>query len=135
MKKKSSKAGLTLIEVMLALVILSIGVSSLMVSMARCLSVVRTARHRVNARALFQQVEVENPLTDVEMSELAESGDFEKMEGYTWEREITMVDLEERPGLFLVRTRIGWTERGRDTFEEVYAYRYAPDAEVLTSEF
>ena len=119
----------------MALMVLSIGVSALMVAMTSCLSVVRTARHRENARALFQQVELENPLLNVEVDVLSESGEFEDMEGYNWEREISMVEEEERPGLFLVRTRISWSERGRDSFEEIYTYRYAPDAEILQSEF
>ena len=39
-----------------------------------------------------------------------------------------------KPGLFLTRTRIEWSERGRDAFEEVQLYTYAPEAESITSE-
>lgn len=49
----ASKYGLTLVEVLIALVILSVGVSSMMVAMSRCLSVVRTARNREVARDSF----------------------------------------------------------------------------------
>jgi len=130
-----SKRGLTLVEVLLALVILSVGVSSLMMAMSRCLAVVRTARSRDVARALIQRVDIENPIETVDMTELVESGDFEDAEGYTWSREIIMDDEEERPGLFLVTTRVQWSERGRDAFEEITVYKYAPDAEILTQEF
>ena len=119
----------------MALVILSIGVSALMMAMSRCLAVVRTARNREMARALIRRVDVENPIERVEMGELSESGDFDTPEGYDWFREISMVDEEERPGLFLVITRVQWSERGRDTFEEITAYKYAPDAESITKEF
>lgn len=122
-------------EVLLALVILSVGVSSLMMAMSRCLAVVRTARSRDVARALIQRVDIENPIETVDMTELVESGDFEDAEGYTWSREIIMDDEEERPGLFLVTTRVQWSERGRDAFEEITVYKYAPDAEILTQEF
>ena len=119
----------------MALVILSIGVSALMMAMSRCLAVVRTARNREMARGLIQRIDVENPIESVEMGEFSESGDFEKPDGYTWFREIMMVDEEERPGLFLVTTRVQWSERGRDTFEEITTYKYAPDAESITKEF
>jgi prepilin-type N-terminal cleavage/methylation domain-containing protein len=130
----ASKRGLTLIEVLMALVILSIGVSSMMVAMSRCLSVVRTARNREVARGLIQRVDIENPIESVEMEELSESGRFDDQKGYVWFRDIVMVDEEERPGLFLVTTRIQWSERGRDAFEEITVYKYAPDAESVTSQ-
>ncbi len=125
---------MTLIEVLIALVILSIGASSLLLAMSRCLSVVRTARNREVARGLLARVDLENPIESVDLNEMSESGSFDDLEGYTWQREFLMVDQEERPGLFVVRTRVQWAERGRDTFEEVIAYKYAPDAEVVTSQ-
>ena len=134
-RKSASKKGMTLIEVLIALVILSVGVSSMMLAMSRCLAVVRTARNREMARGLIQRVDIENPIEDVDMEELSESGDFEDIEGYTWFREILMVDEEERPGLFWVTTRIQWSEKGRDAFEEITIYKYAPDAESVTREF
>ncbi|MEN8255815.1 MAG: prepilin-type N-terminal cleavage/methylation domain-containing protein, partial [Verrucomicrobiota bacterium] len=103
---------MTLIEVLIALVILSVGVSSMMLAMSRCLAVVRTARNREMARGLIQRVDIENPIESVDMEEFSESGDFEDVEGYTWFREILMVDEEERPGLFWVTTRIQWSEKG-----------------------
>lgn len=130
-----SKKGLTLIEVLIALVILSIGVSALMMAMSRCLAVVRTARNHEVARGLFQRVDIENPIKTVEMDALSETGTFKKPDGYTWFREIEIVDEEERPGLFLITTRIQWSERGRNTFEEIMTYKYAPDAESVTKKF
>ncbi|MEN7973420.1 MAG: prepilin-type N-terminal cleavage/methylation domain-containing protein [Verrucomicrobiota bacterium] len=131
----TSKKGMTLIEVLIALIILSIGVSSMMLAMSRCLAVVRTARNRETARGLIQRVDIENPIEDADLGELSESGDFEDVEGYTWSREIIMIDEEERPGLFLATTRIQWSEQGRDAFEEITAYKYAPDAESVTRKF
>ena len=132
--KKASKKGLTLIEVLLAMVILTIGVSALMVAMSRCLGVVRTARNRETARSLIRLVDIDYPIERVDMAELSESGDFEGREGYTWFRDIEMVDEEERPGLFLITIRVQWAERGQNAFEEVSMYKYVPDAEVLTKQ-
>jgi len=134
-KKTTSRSGMTLIEVLIALIILSVGVSSMMVAMSRCLAVVRTARNRDVSRSLLRQVDIENPIDRKTIEESSESGDFEDHEAYTWYREVIMVDEEERPGLFLVTTRIQWSERGKDAFEEIVAYKYAPDAESVTREF
>ncbi|WP_136065536.1 type IV pilus modification PilV family protein [Pontiella sulfatireligans] len=136
MKRTSpSRKGLTLIEVLVAMLILSIGVTSMMVAMTRCLAVVRTARNREVARGLIRRVDIEHPIESVDMAELSESGDFEDVDGYVWMRDILMVDEEERPGLFFVTTRIQWSERGRDAFEEITTYKYAPDAESISKEF
>ncbi|MDZ8117856.1 type IV pilus modification PilV family protein [Pontiella agarivorans] len=129
-----SKLGLTLVEVLLALVILSVGVSALMTAMSQCLSVVRTARNRDVARGLIQQIDMLYPIEEVDVAETIEEGDFEEMEGYTWFREIRFFDEEERPGLFLVTLRVTWSEKGRDAFEEITMFRYAPNAEVVTSQ-
>jgi prepilin-type N-terminal cleavage/methylation domain-containing protein len=133
--KPTSKIGMTLIEVLIALVILSVGVSSMMVAMSRCLAVVRTARNLDVARSLLRQVDIENPIDSKGIEEITETGDFEDAKAYTWSREIFMVDEEERPGLFLVTTRVEWSERGKESFEEIIAYKYAPDAESVTREF
>jgi hypothetical protein len=105
----------------------------MMVAMSRCLVVVRTARNREVARGLILRVDIENPIESVDMDEMSESGRFDDPRGYAWFRDIMMVDEEERPGLFLVTTRVQWSERGRDAFEEITVYKYAPDAEVVTS--
>ena len=132
-KAPASKNGLTLVEVLIALVILSVGVSSMMVAMSRCLSVVRTARNREVARSLILRVDVENPIESVDMEEMSDSGDFEDVESYEWSRDILEMDAEQRPGLFLVTTRVRWSERGRDAFEEITVYKYAPGAESVKS--
>lgn len=133
-KRIASKRGMTLVEVLIAMVILSIGVSSMMVAMARCLAVVRTARSREVARSLIRQLDIEFPIDKTTIEESVESGDFEDTEGYRWTREVEMVDEEERPGLFYVITRIEWAESGRDASEEIIVYKYAPDAESVTRE-
>lgn len=123
---------MTLVEVLLALVILTVGVSSLMTAMSRCLAVVRTARNREVAQGLMLLVDIENPIESVDMTELSESGDFEDREGFKWFRNIIIVDEENRPGLFEVTTRVQWSQSGRNAFEETKVFKYAPNAKVLT---
>jgi len=115
-------AGLTLIEVMLAIVILGIGSGTLMLATARCLSVIAQARHYSTAQRLILQVGAENPLSRGEVDEGTLSGSFE--DGYTWERELIESEDENRPGLYTVRTRISWSTRGKNNFEESLTWHY-----------
>ncbi len=115
-------AGLTLIEVMLAIVILGIGSGTLMLATARCISVVSKARHYSAAQRLILRVGAENPLSRGEISAGMESGDFDS--GYNWEREVIESEDENREGLYTVRTRVSWSTRGKERFEEVVTWHY-----------
>ncbi|MBC8206800.1 MAG: prepilin-type N-terminal cleavage/methylation domain-containing protein [Kiritimatiellales bacterium] len=115
-------AGLTLIEVMLAIVILGVGAGTLLVATARCVAVATKARHYSAAHRLMLRVDVENPLTRGEIEDGVESGTFD--DRYSWEREILESENEDREGLYTIRTRVSWSARGRDAFEEAVTYLY-----------
>lgn len=116
------KKGLTLIEVMLAVVILGVGAGVLMLATARCLAVATKARHYSTAQRLILRVGAENPITRSEISAGTESGDFE--DGISWEREISEPESEDREGLYTVRTRVSWSARGKERFEEIVTLHY-----------
>ena len=126
---------MTLIEVLLALVIVTIGVIPLMTSMTQLVVSIHHARILSKTQALIRQVDVENPLHSKEMEVVTDSGTFEDDPGYSWTREIEAVDKEERPGLFLVTTRVSWNESNRSIWEETSVYKYAPDAESVKQKF
>lgn len=125
----SSKKGLTLIEVLLAVVILGVGAGTLMLATTRCLTVVGKSRHYNNARRLIQQVNTLEPLTRGEIEEGVTEGDFDDEGGYSWKREIKQVDEENRPGLYTVRTRVIWAARSRTAYEEMISYFYVKPEE------
>ena len=133
-RRCKAKSGMTLIEVLIAMVILSVGVSSMVLAMSRCLAVVRSARNRDVAQNLLWLMAAQQPLDRLSIEEVSESGDFENVEGYIWYREVIAVDEEQRPGLFQVTSRIEWSQRGRNAFEETVELRYAPKAESITRE-
>lgn len=116
------KYGLTLIEVMLAIVILGVGSGTLMLATARCMAIAVKARHYSTAQRLILRVNTENPLTRGELDPGTETGRFD--DGYRWEREIIENENEDREGLYTVRTRVSWSIRGRDAHEEVITYFY-----------
>ncbi|NLB59991.1 MAG: prepilin-type N-terminal cleavage/methylation domain-containing protein [Lentisphaerae bacterium] len=114
----------TLIEAVLALAILGISVFVLVECTARCLAVIRSARHYQTARQVLDQGELEYPLSwtnDLEHNRVAA---VTYPNGYTFARDLTAVDGEEN--LFVVVTRVGWSESGRASWEEVVSYLYSP---------
>ena len=133
MKKKllQLKNGITLVEVLLSIIILSIGIAVLMLATSKCLSVLKSAKNQNIVQNLIQELNVEYPIVKVDLQELYESGNFKKYDNFSWSREIEMVDEDDNPGLFLIKTKIYWTERGKNIFEEVNYYIYAPEAEDI----
>ncbi len=128
---KPWKKGLTLIEVMLAVVILGIGAGVLLLATARCLAVITKAQRYSTAQRLIQQVSADHPLTrSSEIPTGTESGIFEDENDYRWEREITEPEEELRKGLYTVRTRVSWSRRGRDSFEEATSWLYIKPEET-----
>jgi prepilin-type N-terminal cleavage/methylation domain-containing protein len=132
MKKPSShrKRGLSLIEVMLAVVILGIGSGILLLATARCLSIVTKSQRYSTAQRLILRVGAEHPLTRSEIDTGTKSGTFHNEEGYRWEREITEPENENQKGLYTVRTRVSWSDRGRESFEEVVTWQYIQPEEI-----
>lgn len=127
-----ARAGLTLIEVMLTMVILSIAGIVLITAVSQSLAVVRAARLYNQAQLLLAQVELEHPLFDEDVEVGTERGRFAQTDAgpFDWERTIDVVgDEEDR--LFEVRTRISWSRQRHSGFEEVVTYRYAPEEDDL----
>lgn len=129
--RANSRRGLTLIEVMLAIVILGIGAGVLLLATARCLSIISMAQRYSTAQRLILQVGAEHPLTRTDLDAGVESGRFDKEGDYRWEREITETEDESRQGLYTVRTRVSWSDRGRESFEEVTTWFYIRPEEEL----
>ena len=128
--RSSRKAGLTLVEVMMAVVILGLALGGLVEAASRALAVVRQARNYEMARRMLGQVEAENPLRlEDEIQAGEESGGFDNgPAGWSWTR--TLVDYgqddEQRQGLFLLTTRVYWSQGEKRGLEETVQYLYVP---------
>lgn len=130
MKRRVSRrrAGLTLIEVMLAIAILGLGLVALITTISRCLGVVRQARNFQTARHLLARAELENPLQlEEQVEEGTEEGGFDgESSGCRWSRTVERFGREE-DGLFTVTWRVAFSGEGRGTSEEVVTRLYAPE--------
>ncbi|MFA5042513.1 MAG: prepilin-type N-terminal cleavage/methylation domain-containing protein [Kiritimatiellia bacterium] len=119
--------GFTLVEALLALAILSIGIFVIVEATARCLSVIRVSRNYQTARAVLDQGEGEFPLQSSNaVADNAVQGE-ELVPGYTFSRELEAVAGEKK--LYMVSTRVTWSESGQASAEEVVSYLYFPNEE------
>ena len=100
---RESRSGMTLVEVILATVILGVCILGLMTGLSACLEVFRASSYIHEAENVFNMGESLHPSiveTDP-VSDLEVSPD-EVIKGWTYER--TVEEDEEEDGLYIVRT-------------------------------
>ena len=127
-RRARRKAGLTLVEVLLALVILGTGMVALVTAAGRCIGVARQAKNYETARELLARVEVEKPMMLEETAEDdAGDGVFEApFSNFRWKRTVEPEGFED-DGLWRVITEINWTEDKTARNEKVVTLIYWPE--------
>ena len=124
------RRGMTLVEVLMAVVILGVALGALVGAASRSLAVVRQARNYELARRMLGRVDVESPLRlKDEIQAETESGSFSGgPAGWSWTR--TLEDLgaddEQQEGLFRMTTRVSWAQGEKRSAEEVTQMLYVP---------
>ena len=122
---------MTLVEVLLAVVILGIALGGLLQGASEALAVVRQARNYEMARRMLGRVDAENPLRLLdEIQAGQESGGFEGgPAGWSWTRSLEDLgaDDDQKEGLFLMTTRVFWGTGERKSMEEAVQYLYVPE--------
>jgi len=120
------RAGFTLIEVLIATMILSFGLTTLMISLSNCAAMMTLAKQYQDAQYVFSLGELKYPIkesTDVE-KDLPVDPDTDLVEGYAFERTVDKKDLDTNEVddmLYVVRTRVTWGT-GEDQCEELVRY-------------
>ena len=130
--KYKKLSGLSLVEVLLSIIILSVGISALMIATNKCLVVLKRAQNRDIAYNLIRQIDTDYPIQKNELDEKIERGSFKNYDDFTWEREILFEDFEKTPGLFLINLTVIWSEKGNVSNEKISYYIYAPEAESVS---
>ena len=122
-----STRGLTLVEVLIAVAILSVGAAVLLTATSRCLAVVRAARDYYAARHVMDLVDIEHPILSVKVNGQdqilnATLDNLDYPNGFTASRSIAR--SETYKDLLIVNTRVyrhsGSTNRG----EQVTSFLY-----------
>lgn len=123
MRFAHSKSGMTLVEVLIATVILAVGLTSLMTGISSCLAVMRASREFATAQWVLGMGELKYPIRGVEeIEDLNVEGDTSIADGFTFSREVEekeLADDEEDDGLYTVRTLVTWGSGKEGQREEV----------------
>ena len=122
--RREISRGFTLIEAVLAIAIMSISAFALLAATSQCLAVASKARSYHIAVSVMDQGLLENPL--IKTNEVDELGvdEYQPLEnGFVFSRVVE--ELEDEEDLFVLRTRVTWSRRGKQSFEEVATYLYS----------
>lgn len=121
-------AGFTLLEVLLAVLVLGLSLVAFFGAVGQAMTVVTAAREYEVARSLMNRLALEAPLDLEDLREGELSGTFSgDAAGFRWRRILTIVG-EEEDEFFHVETRIEWGDERDPVFERVETFLHAPSA-------
>ena len=123
MTRVTSKSGMTLIEVMLAITILVIGVFSMVQASSNCLAVAKRSQQFSEARQTMDRGMLEHPIIETNMVEDIAVDTVTYESGYTFSR--TVEETEEDEDLFVIVTRVDWANKGGRKALELHGYLYS----------
>jgi prepilin-type N-terminal cleavage/methylation domain-containing protein len=117
--RAARRAGLTLVEVILAVVILGVALTVLLTASARCVAVMKVAKNYQTAQWTMDLGDLEHPLltNDIEQVEVEPK---EYPNGFTYAR--TFEEDDDEDGLYVVRTKVTWSETRGAMSHEVVRY-------------
>jgi len=122
----SSKTAFTLLEVLLAVVLLGASLTVFLNAASTSLAFIHEAKNYERARNYFHLLELREPLDLENLEEGRDSGNLD-VDGpgrVTWTRIITQVG-KEGDEFFLIRTEVGW---GEGFAESIETYLHKPTA-------
>jgi Tfp pilus assembly protein PilV len=111
---------MTLVEVLLATVILGAGLVVLMTCASRCLAIMRASKEYQNAQWVLAVGQLEYPMSPTNNVKLFEVEPITYQDRYTFSRAVG--DDEDDDSLYVVQTRVEWSVRGQKTREEIVQY-------------
>ncbi len=140
---RTSRSGMTLVEVLLAAMLLGLGMMTIFTSLSRCLRLIQASRDVQKMQLAFDRGNLAHPMADIQSEDDIENlivdGDDdlgEDLDGYVFSRDF---DVKEKPEdendfndhLFTVRTTVSWGE-GDDAREEIVELIWLPNIEEWT---
>ena len=112
-----------LLEVLLALFILTISVFVLVERLSLCVAAVRSVQsYSTSEMLLANQSYIFHTERGTDI--IDEEGSFDDYPGYTWSRKLEQTDTE---GLWKQVITVYWRQRGQVASDSVVEYKYLPD--------
>ncbi len=124
----NSRSGLTLIEVLIAALLLTVGLTSMLAAAGRCLKVMKRSSLYQQTQWTLNRGELDFPMLPTEEVEDWEVSGESYENGMTFTRTIEPRTEDEEDGLFVITSRVTWSNKGRESYEEVTRYAYVPEA-------
>jgi len=123
-----NSAGFTLLEVLLAVLVLGLSLTAFFGAVAQGMAVVGAARGYELSRSLMNQIDVAQPLNLEELDEGEDGGRFSgEHSDYRWRRVITRTGTENDQ-FFHIETRVEWGGSRDGGFERIETYLHLPSA-------
>jgi Tfp pilus assembly protein PilV len=122
-RRNPGEGGFLLLEVLIAMFLMSISVFVLIEGLSRCVAAARSVQSYSISSILLAnksyEFRTERP-TDISDHD----GTFPDYPGYAWSRTFSSTDNE---GLWMQTITVSWYEHGKVTSDSVVEYRYLPD--------
>ena len=124
---RRARAGMTLIEVLMAVFILGVSIAGLLAAISQCATSFSIARRTQALHSVFDQAEIIHPmLYDKEpVDELAVAEDSGIVDGYTFTRECE--EDEDEDGLYVVTSTVRAKGGGWGSTLKVVRYIYCAE--------
>ncbi len=138
----TNRSGMTLVEVLLAAMLLGLGMMTIFTSLSRCLRLIQASRDVQKMQLAFDRGNLAHPMADIQSDDdmeklLVEDDDLgEGLENYVFtrtfdEKKKPEDDKEFNDHLFTVRTTVSWGE-GEDAREEIVELIWLPKVDEWT---
>ncbi len=138
----TSRSGMTLVEVLLAAMLLGLGMMTIFTSLSRCLRLIQASRDVQKMQLAFDRGNLAHPMADIQSEDdieklLVEDDDLgEGLEEYVFRRTFDEKLKPENENdfndhLFTVRTSVSWGE-GEDAHEEIVELVWLPNVDEWT---
>jgi Tfp pilus assembly protein PilV len=122
-RRSLGEGGFLLLEVLLAIFLLSLSVFVLIEGLSRCIAAARSVQSYSISGILLANKSYEFR-TERPNDILEQNGTFPDYPGYAWSRTFQGTDTE---GLWEQDITVSWYERGQVASDSIVEYRYLPD--------
>lgn len=118
--RSAGKKAFTLIEVFLAVALMSIGMVVMLTAVTRCMATLKGGKMYQTAQWTLNKGDLDHPIVATNDVKSLEVSPVDYPGGFTFSREVE--DDDDKDHLFVVKTRVSWADHSHEMSEEVIRY-------------